>query len=153
MSILRLIRVFILFLKELLARLLCNLGPLSSKNGNKLIWIAALELVGASSNLSVGKSLHQIRGQLEVPQLNVICGQEILLALGEHFIHDLCQIMGSLFPQSLHLDCQLSEELLFLLFNCSVDLLVIAHLAVEDAELSLKVLEVGVENLAAESLL
>ena len=90
MTILRLIRVTILFLKELQVLLLCNLGPLSSETRNKLTWIAALELVGASSNLSVGKSLHQIRGQLEVPQLNVICGQEILLALGEHLLHDTC---------------------------------------------------------------
>ena len=42
---------------------------------------------------------------------------------------------------------------LSLLFNCSVDLLVIAHLAVEDAELSLKGLEVGVEHPAVVSLL
>ena len=143
----------LLALKDLLARLPCNLGIVSSVNGNKIIWIAVLELIVASSNLSVGKSLHQIRGQFEVPQLNVICGQEILLALGEHFIHELCQMLGSRCLQSLHLACQLSEEVLFLLFNCSVDLLVIAHLAVEDAELSLKGLEVGVEHPAVVSLL
>ena len=62
-------------------------------------------------------------------------------------------MLGSWCLQSLHHACQLSEELLFLLFNCSVDLLVIAHLAVEDAELSLKGLEVGVEHPAVVSLL